>query len=95
MEERKKIRGSATAEGKEDGQGKAGEETARFTKGQFLEFKDFPVLPPVQQKGHRYDPPVGKGCICGCCRNKIDIRSRKFLVLCDKRHFIAGCGGMI
>ena len=41
MEERKKIRGSATAEGKEDGQGKAGEETARFTKGQFLESRRF------------------------------------------------------
>ncbi len=39
MEERKKIRGSATAEGKEDGQG--GEETARFTKGQFLESRRF------------------------------------------------------
>lgn len=41
MEERKKIRGSATAEGKEDGQGKAGEEKARFTKGQFLESRRF------------------------------------------------------
>lgn len=36
MEERKKVRGSATAEGKEDGQ-----EKARFTKGQFLESRRF------------------------------------------------------